>query len=167
MNEIVDISLPQRTKSTSASKPKVRRARPKPEPVIPGVKPPTLQPFTFMYPPSANRYWRTFRGQNVLSAEARAFRLHVAEVVAARGEAPREGRLCVHVSLFPPDGRRHDIDNRIKPLLDALQHAGVFPDDEQVDDLHITRRDKRRGGCCLVLILPYSPPMETIDEHKT
>lgn len=43
------------------------------------------------------------------------------------------------MDAFPPDRRRRDLDNLQKPTLDAMQHAGVYEDDSQVD-LLITRR---------------------------
>lgn len=63
------------------------------------------------------------------------------------------GRLAVHVALFPPDRRKRDVDNILKPLLDACEHAGCFVDDSQIDELHIIRQPVRKGGACTILIL--------------
>ena len=54
--------------------------------------------------------------------------------------------------LFPRDKRKIDIDNRIKSVLDALQDAGVFDDDFQVDELSIVRGKPIKGGAIRVLI---------------
>lgn len=54
--------------------------------------------------------------------------------------------------LFPRDKRKIDIDNRIKAVLDALQDAGVFDDDFQVDELSIVRGKPIKGGAIRVLI---------------
>ena len=54
--------------------------------------------------------------------------------------------------LFPRDKRKIDIDNRIKCVLDALQDAGVFNDDFQVDELTIVRGKTIKGGGIRVLI---------------
>lgn len=51
-----------------------------------------------------------------------------------------EGRIKIHIDLWFPDKRRVDIDNRIKSALDAMQDAGLFENDEQIDDLRIVRR---------------------------
>ena len=54
--------------------------------------------------------------------------------------------------LFPRDKRKIDIDNRIKCVLDALQDAGVFNDDFQVDELTIVRGKTIKGGGIRVMI---------------
>ena len=58
----------------------------------------------------------------------------------------------VVVSLFQPTKRKCDIDNYMKALLDALQHAGCYDDDEQIDELHIVRMGVFKGGECRVVV---------------
>lgn len=60
--------------------------------------------------------------------------------------------------LFPRDKRKIDIDNRIKCVLDALQDAGVFNDDFQVDELSIARGKPIKGGAIRVLIEEITSP---------
>lgn len=103
-------------------------------------------------PPSVNHYWGVRGKQRFIGKEGKQFRLAVAEEVAQAG-VKLEGRLSVHIALFPANRVRFDIDNRIKPLLDALQHAGCFEDDEQVDELHIIRQGIRPQAGCTVIIL--------------
>ena len=103
-------------------------------------------------PPSVNHYWGVRGKQRFIGKEGKQFRLVVAEAVAEAG-VKLEGRLAIHVALFPANRIRFDIDNRIKPLLDALQNAGCFEDDEQVDELHVLRQAVRPGGGCTVVIL--------------
>jgi crossover junction endodeoxyribonuclease RusA len=43
------------------------------------------------------------------------------------------------MDAFPPDRRQRDLDNLQKPALDAMEHAGVYQDDSQID-LLLTRR---------------------------
>jgi crossover junction endodeoxyribonuclease RusA len=100
-----------------------------------------------------NTYWR--RGNNVtyLTKKARQFRNDVLE--AMRQETVYDtirGRLAVHLELTLPDKRKRDIDNHIKAAVDALKHAGVFEDDEQIDDLRVTRLHVEPPGCCDVTI---------------
>ena len=66
---------------------------------------------------------------------------------------PLKGRLSVHVLLHAPNRRKYDIDNRIKPLLDALQFSSVYRDDEAVDHLVVRRGDIIKGGQVIVQII--------------
>jgi crossover junction endodeoxyribonuclease RusA len=50
------------------------------------------------------------------------------------------------LEAYPPDRRKRDIDNLVKPTLDALTKAGVWLDDEQVEELTIRRLNVSRGG---------------------
>ena len=107
------------------------------------------------WPPSENRYRRTIRMGNqcrpIISREGRAYRKAVQSVVLATSEPwPLLGRLAVEITACPPDRRRRDLDNVLKATLDALEHAGVYEDDYQIDDLHIMRGCVVKGGELLV-----------------
>ncbi|MBI1374084.1 MAG: RusA family crossover junction endodeoxyribonuclease [Phycisphaera sp.] len=96
------------------------------------------------YPPSINHYWRMWRGRMVISREGRAFRTSVCALLAGGGgprKPPSGGRVALCMDAFPPDRRRRDLDNIQKPVLDALEHAGVYDDDGLID-LLITRRQE-------------------------
>lgn len=82
------------------------------------------------------------------------FRQGVAEECSQQGVVALEGRLAVHVALFPPDRRQRDIDNILKALLDACEHAGCYESDSQIDELHVIRQGVQQGGHCTILILP-------------
>ena len=101
------------------------------------------------YPPSVNHYWRNVRGRTLISREGRAYRHNVCALLTSGNgqEPPNDGRIALAMDAFPPDRRRRDLDNIQKPVLDAMQHAGVYLDDSQID-LLITRRrqpDKPHG----------------------
>lgn len=90
------------------------------------------------WPPSMNMYWRAVRGRNILSADGRKFRenaIALCSDVRERFDKP----VVVSIALYPPNRLRRDLDNCIKPLLDAVQHAGILADDYLVDALHVER----------------------------
>lgn len=59
--------------------------------------------------------------------------------------------------LRPRDARKIDLDNRIKAVLDALEHAGIFENDYQVDHVEMIRGEKMKGGALHVLIEEVNP----------
>lgn len=83
----------------------------------------------------------------LISAKGRQYRKDVGSLILANRPAgtPFSGRLAVHIDAFPPDRRKRDIDNLHKATLDALTHAGVWNDDEQIDDLRTTRHAVGEG----------------------
>ena len=104
------------------------------------------------WPPSVNRYWLARGNQRFISKAGRIFRQAVAEECATQNIVGLEGRLAVHVALFPPDKRARDIDNILKALLDACEHAGCYASDNQVDELHVIRQQVTKGGSCTIII---------------
>ncbi len=90
-----------------------------------------------------------------MSKGGREFKKQVADIVSQVG-GRIEGRLEVFIALSCPTKRQYDIDGRIKATLDALQDAGVFEDDEQIDSLHVIRRPVTKGGFCKVVITNHS-----------
>ena len=100
------------------------------------------------YPPSINHYWRRVGQRTLLSREGRTFRKNVCALLGGGGprKPPSGGRIALAMDAFPPDRRRRDLDNIAKPVLDALQHGGVYADDSQIDLLLTRRRDVAAGG---------------------
>jgi crossover junction endodeoxyribonuclease RusA len=104
-------------------------------------------------PPSVNSYRTIFRGRMGISKAGREFKAQVSDyVVEYRVPKLGKARLEMKVVIFPRDRRKQDIDNRIKALWDALNDAGVFDDDEQIDVLMIERGEIKKGGGVLVII---------------
>ena len=111
------------------------------------------------YPPSVNTYWRAVKGRVILSKKGREYRDAVSVAVASvfEGEEvedprPLLGRLKVVIKATMPDRRRRDIDNINKAALDAMGYAGIYGDDEQIDDLRVIRSDVMKPGCLEVEI---------------
>lgn len=107
---------------------------------------------TLPLPNSANTHWRHGRGITYLSKQGRDYRELVANAVQDANVKPMTGRLSMHIELHFRDKRKTDIDNRAKSLCDALQHAGAFVDDSQIDELHVYRKEIISGGQCQVVI---------------
>jgi len=117
--------------------------------------------FSLPYPPSMNTYWRNFRGRTVISKNGRIFRAAVIQYVIDNN-IPKFGdkKLKLTLILRPRDKRKIDIDNRIKAVLDALEHAGVFDDDFQVDHIEMIRGDNIKGGLLHVVIEEIKDPRQ-------
>lgn len=101
--------------------------------------------FTLPYPPSANRYWRTFHGRTVVSQEARDYKALAGLLARCSGVEPLAGGVALHLDVYRPRAAG-DLSNRIKVLEDAL--IGVaYADDAQVIEIHARRFDepKKKG----------------------
>lgn len=124
---------------------------------------------TLPLPPSVNTYWRQFRGRTILSKAGRQFKLAVAEYVA-ENRIPKLGEQHLYFKMVirPRDKRKIDLDNRIKAVLDALQDAGVYEDDWQVDHLEVIRDAPIKEGLCSITIetLPETPTNENVSPPR-
>ncbi len=90
-------------------------------------------------PPSTNHLYGRGKSSVFLKEDVRTAK----EAIGweARSQYPGEplpGPLKVTVDLFWPDRRKHDIDNGLKLLLDALTGI-VWEDDDQVSDLRVRK----------------------------
>lgn len=74
-----------------------------------------------------------------MSKDARQYKRSICYLAFKYRRSFLDGRLCVHLSLYPPCDRKIDIDNRVKILLDALEEATVYANDEQIDKIIIER----------------------------
>lgn len=108
--------------------------------------------FELPYPPSVNHYWQRVGPRMLISREGRRYREHVCGLLAPGRSSMLCGRLAVSIVLCPPDRRVFDLDNRLKALLDSLEHAGVYRDDSQIDRLVIERGQVFPGGKVIVEI---------------
>jgi crossover junction endodeoxyribonuclease RusA len=101
------------------------------------------------YPPSANRYWKTFaylKGWRPLvnvtpSAEAREYRERVKTILQRSHIQPAAGEVELEMTFYRPR-RRGDLDNRLKVLLDALEGCLYF-NDEQIVRITAIRKDDK------------------------
>jgi len=111
------------------------------------------------WPPSVNRYYRhvSLKGRHatLISREGRLFRNKVAEYCLINQTPTMTGQLDLSVYLEPPDKRIRDVDNSLKSLLDALQHAKVIENDSQIYRLEAIKAAPHKGGRVTVTIIPY------------
>lgn len=111
--------------------------------------------FRLPWPPSVNTYWRHGPRGTYLAKSGKVFRAEAIEDIRRQVDCdePYGGRVAVSVELVAPDRRARDIDNHGgKAVLDALVHAGLIVDDEQVDELRIVRCGVEPPGCADVTL---------------
>ena len=114
---------------------------------------------TLPWPPSINHYWRHVGRRVLISREGRTFRRNVCALLGGGGprKPPADGRIALCMDAFPPDRRRRDLDNIAKPVLDALEHAGIYLDDGQIDLLLTRRRQTIKGGNLRIEMYDFPP----------
>jgi crossover junction endodeoxyribonuclease RusA len=103
------------------------------------------------YPPSVNHYYgRNRRGSVFIKPRGRIFRSDVIQIVSEMKVKAMQGRIKCHLLVQCPDKRERDLDNVGKAVLDAMQHAGVYLRDSQIDLLTFQRGGVIRGGKIIV-----------------
>ena len=112
---------------------------------------------TLPYPPSVNHYWRRVGSRTLISREGRTFRRNVCALLNGGNarQPPLDWRIALVMNAYPPDRRRRDLDNLQKAILDALEHAGVYEDDSQVDLLVTHRREVVPAGKLMVEVMTF------------
>lgn len=113
------------------------------------------------YPPTVNTYWRNVGTKTLISRRGRAYRDYAwALVRAAAAPRFRSNRLSVTITVHAKDRKKRDIDNIPKAILDALESAGTYDDDGQIDRLTVIRGevDAAKQGYAIVEISTLSAP---------
>lgn len=121
--------------------------------------------FDLPWPPSVNTYWRhtivNRRPRVLISKKGREYRKSVLRSIGLKHQKIH-GRVSVWIGASAPDHRARDLDNLPKAILDALTHAGVWGDDEQIDQLTIVRQPIVKGGFVRVVISDEIEPARTV-----
>jgi crossover junction endodeoxyribonuclease RusA len=112
------------------------------------------------YPPSGNHRLKLAHGKFYPTSVYKRFRWEVMQILASLqlGTFPKGSRLGIKVILHPPDHRRRDLDNILKPLLDTLKEGPnrLYEDDYDLWHMEINREDvckpSGRLVCCLWLL---------------
>lgn len=104
------------------------------------------------WPPSSNTYWRRNGSRYFISNKGQSYRKDAAWLCHKfRGYFKGIDRLKLSILAYPPDRRKRDLDNLFKSVLDSLQHATVFVDDSQIDELSIKRMDTKESKLIICL----------------
>lgn len=114
------------------------------------------------WPPTVNSYWSHTKRGVYLSAKGRRYGEEASERINEQNGVLRlDGKLLVEVELYPPDRRKRDLDNHMKGLLDACTKAGVWGDDDQIDQLFIYRGRITKPGLAILKISEAGPVLPT------
>ena len=101
------------------------------------------------YPPSANKLYRAVKGRVIKSAVYRQWALSC-QAFAMGADVLSEGSWRVSVDMVPPDRRRRDLDNILKPALDILVTLGLTPDDSECMEIIAHKREPFGAGHLLI-----------------
>ncbi len=109
--------------------------------------------------PTANLIWRNNRrtGRTYLSPEYRAFLTNASADYLIQGspKASSGTALQITIRLFPPNRKYYDVDNRIKPVLDALTKIGFWTDDRFVRKVTAIACVPVEKGAVIVEVEPF------------
>lgn len=109
------------------------------------------------YPPSINHYYIRSAHGVILGAKGKSYRRDVSLLLHRYKNAySQDKRLVVTINVFPPDKRKRDIDNILKCLLDSLEYAQVYKNDNQIDMLTVIRRQNVTRGAVHIWITECS-----------
>lgn len=127
--------------------------------------------FKLPFPPTVGNYWiqrvvqakgrKPFVGMSV-GKKGKKFRqdVHALMLEHFGNYKPLTERVAVRVLAVMPDRRKRDLDNLSKATFDALTHAKVWDDDEQIDYFSFRRGHIEKPGWLEVTI---STIPETLD----
>lgn len=121
-------------------------------------EPPDVIELVLPWPPSVNAYWRSFvpkgwtRATVHVSEDGKRYQEAVRCLAEDLRIEPLRGHLKLEVTFHPPDNRGHDLDNRLKPMIDALANAGAFENDVQIREIHAKFGPVAKGGKAVVRV---------------
>lgn len=118
---------------------------------------------TLPYPPSVNTYKRVGRLVRTKNGKIYQYRVNCSATtrfyyevwMMTRGIALKGLKGAViglELDVYPPDKRKRDLDNILKPTIDSLMNSGLFDDDSQIALLVVTRCPTIKEGKVVVRI---------------
>lgn len=93
---------------------------------------------------SVNNIWLHSKRGTYLNPKVAAYRKEVWSICACKGKFYNED-IRIDVKMFPTR-KSCDIDNILKTILDALQYANIYDNDNQVKLLTVERFEPVVGG---------------------
>ena len=140
----------------------------KPKPLKPQGYPLTTRlAFELPWPPLNNQTWRHVGGKTILSAAARRYRKTIEEYIRINWPVgvpkPINSRLFAVMVTHPGHHVPYDIDGTQKSVFDALEKAGVYLNDSQIDGMFVVKgtpsvEDPRID----IILMNYDFPMECV-----
>jgi crossover junction endodeoxyribonuclease RusA len=110
------------------------------------------------FPPSVNHYWCSAGRRRYISLKGRNFKKEVVCHCREFRDFFEDSILFAAIEYFPPNNIKRDVDNFAKGVLDALQCARIFKDDNQIKVLYMIMRPadgkNPRTEVCLEEITP-------------
>jgi crossover junction endodeoxyribonuclease RusA len=118
--------------------------------MIPTHRKATKIKLTLPFPPSANHMIHKGNGRRYRSKAYKQFLSEVFWIVRGEGVELVEGDIAITLHVYRKM-KRGDLDNRIKPTLDALNGV-VYNDDKQIVEIHAYRHDDKNNPRVEVVI---------------
>ena len=106
---------------------------------------------TLPWPPTVNTYYTVARGRKILSSKGRNYKKACA-IILSQNKGYIDGAIGVFIEAHYPDRRKRDLDNILKPVLDALTDGGIYNDDSQIEALGIRKSDYGEKGTIIVTV---------------
>lgn len=89
-------------------------------------------------PPSVNHYWSGSGRHRYVCKRGVEFKRALALCAKSVGVKPTKAQVALWITWYKKDKRPRDIDNILKPILDALNGIAYF-DDSQVTELFVEK----------------------------
>ena len=93
-------------------------------------------------PPTVNNLYGRLRRSVYKKPSVRKWQAETIEYLSRewKAKAALTKELEVRIEFTTKDHRKWDIDNRIKPLQDCLERAGIIENDRQIEKLEVERK---------------------------
>ena len=93
-------------------------------------------------PPTVNNLYGRLRNTVYKKPEVRKWQKATIDYMRRewKTKSPIRTALEVRIEFTTKDHRKWDIDNRIKPLQDCLERAGIIENDRQIEKLEVERK---------------------------